>query len=199
MLRNKISINNKKKQIVKWGVILVVLLGVIFIISAVRSYFNGRNSADANSNSTETQSGDNQNILAEIDLDGTYSFVGRDKAGNDAGDLVFRIPKIELTKEVLVQGRPANAKGGKAFLVLNIEIDNADVEKRYIAPVDVIRLLEENGKKFAPDIHSNVVEIQPISTKITRVGFVVPEDKRDFHLQIGELDGDKQSLDITLK
>ena len=136
--------------------------------------------------------------LGEVNLDKNFTFTATDSKGKESSEVDFRITKAEKTKEVLIQGRPANAKGDKAFLVLHIEIDNSETQPLYIAPVDMLRLIGEGDKKFAPDIHSKTVEIQPISTKITRVGFVIPQTQNEFKLLVGELEGDKSELEIKL-
>jgi hypothetical protein len=122
-----------------------------------------------------------------------------EKADADGNEykVVMGIPTAEKTDQVLIKGQPASAKGEKTFLVLNLEIDNASTEKRYIAPVNLIRLVNDQGRMFAPDVHSDMVEIQPISTKISRVGFVVLKSQKKFLIKVGELDGEKQDLEIT--
>jgi len=178
------------KRKVGIGLVIAVLVIVGWRIWSVKS---NRGSENNGTQGTETVSSN----LGEVMLDGTYVFMATDSRGNEGSEVNFRLTKAEKTKEVLVKGRPANAKGEKAFLVLHIEIDNPETVSRYLAPVDMLRLVGDDGKKFAPDIHSQVVEIQPISTKITRVGFVVPEKKNNFKLQIGELEGDKDILEIN--
>ena len=189
---NKRSFKDKRKGIIIGILVLIVIGGIILksklnpsnknVLSSVAS------SATNNNNSAENKS------LAEVDLNVSYAFIAKDSQGNPAKNVNFVITKAEKTKEVLVQGKPANAK---AFLVLHIEIDNPETNKLYLIPVDLLRLIGSGDKKFAPDIHSEVVEIQPISTKITRVGFVVLAGQKNFLLQIGELNSDKQNLEIN--
>jgi len=174
----------------------VVLVLIIIVIGLIGFGLSSRRGEQKQDESGEQSGSENVNLGA-VEVGASFTFLATDSRGNDGGEVNFRITKAEKTKEVLVQGRPANAKGEKAFLVLHIEIDNSETEKRYIAPVDVLRLVGEDDEKFAPDIHSEVVEIQPISTKITRVGFVVSESQNSFVLQIGELEGEKQSLEIN--
>lgn len=188
--------SGKKKVVMVWvvlGVVALVLFGGLAM-----SYLNGSSNEQQDLSVSNSENEEDKNpVLDEVDLGQSYTFSALNSSGVVAGEVTFRITKAEKTKEVLVQGRPANAKGDKAFLVLHIEIDNAEVEKRYISPVDILRLVNEEGKKFAPDIHSDVVEIQPISTKITRVGFVTQESNNNFLIQVGELDGEKSELQIS--
>lgn len=170
---------------------ILILLAVGFILT---KFTRGDEANLVNSSQNEEQVA---TVLATKEVNFEHLFKAKNGLGAESGELTFRITKVEKTKEVLVQGRPANAKGDKAFLVLNVEIDNSDVEKKYISPVDILRLIDNTDKKFAPDIHSDVVEVQPISTKISRVGFVILEGQNEFTLQIGELEGEKQNLEIN--
>jgi len=188
---NKRDLKNKRKGIIIGILVLVIVGGIILKTKSNTSNKNVMSSVANQEDSTENKS------LAEVDLNVGYSFVAKDAQGNSAKEVNFVITKAEKNKEVLIQGKPANAKGDKAFLVLHIEIDNPETKKLYLTPVDLLRLIGEDEKKFAPDIHSEVVEIQPISTKITRVGFVILADQQSFLLQIGELNGDKQNLEIN--
>jgi hypothetical protein len=104
----------------------------------------------------------------------------------------------ETTKQILIQGKPATAKGGKIFLIINLEIDNPHNQKLFISPVDLIRLVDKGGKKFAPDVHNNQVSVEPISVKKTRVGFVIDEDTSGWKLQIGEVAGAKETIDLPI-
>lgn len=175
--------------------ISVWLTGRAIFSSAGENVSSGQNQNIVKSVGDEDEDG--SEVLASQELNVSYTFSALDSSSTPAGEVVFRIARAEKAQEVLVQGRPANAKGDKAFLVLHIEIDNSDIEKRYISPVDVLRLIGDEGKLFAPDIHSSVVEIQPISTKITRVGFVVLKARDNFQIQVGELEGEKQILEVN--
>ena len=192
------SRNRKITDFLKNGKIIAGMVVCVLLIGGY-VYFSNSNSNEKSPSvmGVDTSSENLAAPLAEKDLDYTFSFTASDAQGYAAGNVNFLITKAEKTKEVLVQGRPANAKGEKAFLVLNIEIENADTQDRYIAPVDYLRLVGEDGKLFAADIHSEVVKVQPISTKITRVGFVINESENYFNFQIGELNADKQNIEVT--
>ena len=184
----------RRNKLIAVGILLLLLIS-----GAGYKYFRSRlNVLRPSTQSNSNQPTSKTSNLGEMVLNRSYTFSGKNAQGVTSGEVKFTITKVEKAKEVLVQGRPANAKGDKAFLVLNIEIENAAVVKAYITPVDLLRLIGDDGKKFAPDIHSDVVEVQPISTKITRVGFVIFEKQKDFKIQVGELNGEKEVIDVSL-
>ena len=64
---------------------------------------------------------------------------------------------------------------------------------------DYVRLTVNNGSEWlAPDIHNDPVEIQAISTKYTRIGFPISDTDKKLKLQIGEINGDKEIVDLKL-
>ncbi len=186
----------KTKRFPAKKIVIGLIIATVLLLIGITAKARLNQVTNVSSPQVNTQSVD-EAPLATTDLNAHYNFVATDASGNPADQVGFLITKAEKTKQVLIQGRPANAKGDKAFLVLHIEIENASTNKLYLAPVNLLRLVDDQGKKFAPDIHSDTVEIQPISTKITRVGFVVLADQPHFLIQVGELEGDKQDLEIN--
>ena len=134
-------------------------------------------------------------VLAQTALNSEYKFEAL-TASKKKTEIVLRLTDAEIRKEVLIQGKPATASGDKAFLILNLEFDNADTVSKYITPVDLFRLVDDKGKKFAADVHSNMVEVAPISTKKTKIGFVVLSSQKTFKLNLGELEGEKTDLEV---
>jgi hypothetical protein len=165
------------------GVLLVVLVAVGVRARLTRGQVKGT-------------SGTNGGKVVTTEVGREFDFGAMNRQGEVDGTVKLRVISAEKTDEVLIKGKPARAKGEKMFLVLNLELDNQLAEIRYAMPVDLIRLRGEEGKLFAPDVHSDVVEIRPLSTKITRVGFVILGEERLFEVLVGELEGEKQSVEI---
>ena len=111
--------------------------------------------------------------------------------------LKMSLTTADKTKQILIKGQPATARSGKTFLIINLELDNPTQNKLALTPVELIRLVDATGKKFAPDVHNDKVSIEPLSTKRTRVGFVIDETATSFNLQIGEVSGRKDSIAIN--
>lgn len=167
---------------------------ILFVVGFGVWYVN-----QANAKRLELSSNKSSNpVIAQTSINSEYTFNAL-TANEKKTDIVLRITDAEMRKEVLIQGKPATASGDKAFLILNLEFDNEDTFIKYVMPIDLFRLLDDQGKKYASDIHSNMVDVSPISTKKTKIGFVVNQNQRQFNLQIGELEGEKTDIYIDFK
>jgi len=176
-----------KKILLKLTAAFIVILAVILLLLEI----GGRSSG--------TFTGSNRYSQKSVNLSKTFQFAGSTENGRSTEDFVnLTLTNVEMTKQILIQGKPATAKDGKIFLIINLEIDNPHNTKLFISPVDLIRLVDKNGKKFAPDVHNNQVAVEPISVKKTRVGFVVDEGVSGWKLQIGEVSGAKEQVDLPI-
>lgn len=113
----------------------------------------------------------------------------------------FYIDRAELRDEIVIKGQKATAVKGRDFLLVTIKITNDHNQAFKINTKDFVRL-SVNGNTaewLAPDIHNDPVEVQAISTKLTRVGFPVNENVTDFALQVGEITGNKEVITLNLK
>lgn len=135
---------------------------------------------------------------AKVNVNQTYSITARDQKGNPVGkDIQFHITEAEKASSVLVQGKKANVRNGKRFLLVNFEIDNPDNTVYFINPTDLVRYLRNDGKKFAPTVYQGILQIRPTSTKSSNIGFVVDQKETNFKLEVGELENSKQGLEIN--
>ena len=130
-----------------------------------------------------------------------YSFPLKNSAGEEVSQLKYKIEKAEIRDEIIVKGKRASSVKGRTFLVVNISIKNGYNKGIEVETRDYIRL-SVNGNKdewFAPDIHNDPTEVQAQSVKQTRVAFPIDETAKDLILRIGEINGGKQELPLTLK
>lgn len=111
----------------------------------------------------------------------------------------LKIADVEKTNQVLVRDQTYTAKNNKLFLIVNLELKNDATIPLNILPGDLVRLTvgtdEEN--KFAPDLHNNLVLVSALSTKLDRIGFVIPQEAKNFKIYIGELEGKKEIVDVN--
>ena len=134
-----------------------------------------------------------------LNLDRVFEFKGLDDRGRKRTDIEVKITEVEITDQVVVQDKTYTAQNEKQFLIVNLELKNDATTGLNIFPGDLLRLIVDDNeeKKYAPDLHNNFVLISPISTKVDRVGFVLNEEFSNLKLQIGELEGKKEVIEIN--
>lgn len=132
-------------------------------------------------------------------LDKSYTFPLTDSKGDVVSEIKFEIRKAELKDEIIVQGQRATSVKGRTFLILDLLIKNDNDASININTRDYVRLSvngdDENRK--APEIHNDPVQIQPISTKETRLGFTINDTDENIVLFVGEINGDKDKIELS--
>lgn len=129
----------------------------------------------------------------------SFSFPLRDGAGKEVSKVKYEIVNAELRNEIIVKGQRANSVKGRTFLVLNIKITNSFDKAIEITSRDYVRLIVgDSSEKIAADIHNDPIEVQPISTKSTRLAFPIDDKKQSLQLQIGEINGKKETIALNL-
>jgi hypothetical protein len=110
----------------------------------------------------------------------------------------YLIESAELAGEIFVRGEKVKASSEKAFLLFNLKIVNSGRRGIQINSRDFVRLSSVNGEEWlAPEIHNDPVEVQAISTKYTRIGFLVSLKEKQFKVRLGEIDGQKTEFDLS--
>ncbi len=181
---------NKKRKIIRIGIAVLLVIVVLFLGSKLL-----------------TRQGDTQGASTGIAFEKKSQNVNREFTfpikSNDVevSKIKFSIEKAETLDEIVVKGQKAKAVAGRMFLIINIKIVNDYNKSIEINTKDYLRLIvnKNEGEFLAPDIHNDPVEVQAISTKYSRVGFPVNTSDNDFTLQIGEIKGDKQKVELKLE
>ena len=183
-LKNKIKdLFQKRKKLVYLG---VFILFVVFLYA---------NKITKKTSGTVTQA---KSVFAEINK--SFEFNALNSQGKEVKDKIqLKITNIEKTNQVYVQDKPFTARNEKLFLIVNLELKNDATQPLNIIPGDLVRLsiADNNDAKFAPDLHNNMVSVSAISTKIDRVGFVIPDTAKSFKLYVGEIEGKKEEIQIS--
>lgn len=176
-------------KLIKLSLIIVAIFVVLFIgIKIITPKSTPKSSVQGMSTSQKHE-----------DINKEFTFpVGADPVNQIK--MKFVVQSVELNNQIVIQGQPATAVPGRTFLIVNLKITNDFNESININTRDYVRLTvnKNEGELLAPDIHNDPVEVQAISTKYTRVGFPVNTTDNNFVLQIGEIKGDKQKIDLNL-
>lgn len=135
---------------------------------------------------------------ATLTLNKELAFPLKNEKGDSVGQFKYIVENAELRKEIIVKGQRATSVKGRIFLVINLKINNDTNNKLALNTRDYIRLMVNDNDKelLAPDVHNDPVEIQAISTKYTRVAFPINETDNNLKLRLGEISGDKQTVDL---
>lgn len=134
-----------------------------------------------------------------VSVDKSFDFPALNNQGKATSSKIrLKIAQAEKTNQVIVKDQTFTAKNNKLFLIVNLELKNDATIPLNLLPGDLIRLTynDDDNNKYAPDLHNNLVLISAISTKLDRVGFVIPDSALNFKLLIGELEGKKESIAV---
>lgn len=170
--------------------IAIIAVAVVLVVLGAW-YFTKNSKADSNTVSLSPQSTGK--------LDKQVSFPIRDREGKDTGNrLTVTFTTLERANKLLYGGKPLTAKQGKDFVVSNIEIENTTKDRLTVRPVDFIRLVDSNGKNYAPDIQTNSLKVEALSIKKTRTIFIVNEEPKTLKFLVGEINGNRETVEVTL-
>lgn len=186
-----------KKKLPK---LIIPLAVIVVLVVVINSFFK------STSGSTETVAGSQSDSrfevkapLAIIDINKDYQFPVFDEKGKEIGKFSYSILSAELKDEIIAKGKRATAVKGRLFLIVNVKISNPLDKGLQVNSRDYIRLTVNgnDAEKIAPDVHNDPIDAQAISTKTTRVGFAINDTDTNFVLQVGEIKGDKESINVS--
>ncbi|MEK7581478.1 MAG: hypothetical protein AAB512_04285 [Patescibacteria group bacterium] len=175
----------------------IAIAVLVFILAVVFATFKIAKPSQSVSNSIDSITS-GINSLAKVNVNRKFEVPIKNKDGSETGEkLGITITTIEKTNEILIKNSPAKTKNGKIFLVLNIEIQNDTKKQLTVRPVDMVRLIGDDGRSYAPDVHNNEVSAEPVSLRKTRVGYVVDGSKNSFKLLVGEVRGQQEPIEVS--
>lgn len=190
-IRNtRINKNDFKKYALPVAGLLIV---GFLVISFLR---NNSSSTAANNDITQLPPS-----IAKTNLGNSFDFPIRDSEGNEVSLYKITVENASLEKEIVVKGKRNKAIAGRVFLILNLKIQNQFGRPIDIHTRDYFRVVVNGNEeeRLAPEIHNDPVTVQAISTKLTRVGFTLYETDQNITLYVGEINGEKQRIDINLQ
>lgn len=181
-----------KKRFITLGKGILAIFAVLAIAYGL-THFPKIGGTSSNSSKTAVNA-----PLKATDIYKQFQFPILDAKGKEVTRLNYEIETAELRDEIVVQGQKATAIKGRLFLIINLKIVNPYQQPVALNARDFVRL-SVNGNKndqLAPEIHNDPVEIQAISTKKARLGFPVSESDKDLILQVGQIEGEKQEIEL---
>lgn len=179
-----------------------IFLPLLLLVILIGGFVLFRNTQTTVSTSNTSSSGEKPAapvIKQKQILNKEFSFPIKDANNKELSQIKYMVQAASLQDEILVKGQRARAIEGRTFLILDLRITNNFNQGIQINSKDYIRLTVNGNKNelIAADIHNDPVEVQAISTKLTRVGFPINETDTDLILQIGEIKGKKEQIKIT--
>lgn len=140
-----------------------------------------------------------KDALKTLPLNREFKFPLKDEKNETVGEIKYTIENIELRDEIIIKGKKAYAVKGRAFLILNLKITNDSSKTISMNTKDYARLFVNNNENepLSPSIHNDPVVVDAISVKPTRIGFAISENDKNIKLKIGEIKGEKTTVDIN--
>jgi hypothetical protein len=176
----------------------LLLLGVIGLIVVALAYYAGTKSSTAGSISLDERA-DAPKPIATQTLNRTFQFPLKNEEGVEVSRVQYVIENANLQDAFIYQGKLAKAVRGRTFLIMNLKITNTYTQSIEINARDYVRVRVNNSsEQLAPEIHNDPVEIQANSTKYTRIGLPINDNDRDITLLVGELEGRKETIKLSL-
>lgn len=117
-----------------------------------------------------------------------FSFPLKDTNGKEVSRIKLVVVNIELRDQIIIQGKIANTTVGKNVLIANLELTNNYTKPISINSRNYFRLKKNNDTKlYDPKIHNDPIDVQPVSTTSTRIGFTVDDTDSNFILRVGDV------------
>ncbi len=179
------------KQFIPIGLLLLFIGGIVIISGRMIS-------ASSKSQTPQDTRTTIKGPKASVAINKEFSFPIRNEKGKEVTKIKYIIENAELRDEIIVQGSKATAVSGRTFLIFTIKLIN-DYDKAIdLRARDYVRLTLNGNEQelLAADIHNDPVNIQPISTKITRLGFPINDTDMNIVLKVGEISGEKESIEV---
>lgn len=130
----------------------------------------------------------------------TFAYPIKNAKGVEVSKIRYNLDSAELRDEIIWNGKRGQTIKGRTFLILNLRLTNDYNQPIQLNARDYVRLvIDGSQERMAPDLNSDPIEIQAISTKPTRLGFPINDEFKSLILQVGEIDGAKEQVKLTLQ
>ncbi|MCL5019188.1 MAG: hypothetical protein M1426_01755 [Patescibacteria group bacterium] len=183
-------------------VIIIAVIAALLILGVGLTAGNSPSKKGVNAASLNTSTDTRTQVLppkSTANINRTFTFDIKDNTGKSLGKIDYTLDNGEVRDEIVVKGEKATAVKGKTFLIINLKLKNSQNDPITLNTRDFVRLSVNNTKDWlAPDIYNDPVEVQAISTKISRLGFAINDTDKNIKLQVGEVDGTKTIVELKI-
>lgn len=174
------------------------LIILTLIVAAAVGYLIYANQGDSQKKTKPSQT--TAPIKASVEVNTPFQFnIPQNGAKLAPQQIKFTILRAERKDEIKVKGEVRKATEGHDFLLIRLEIDNPSPQRIKFVSSDFIRLVGAEDKKYSPDFHNGSIILDPISVRRDLVSFMVDQGAKNFTLLVGELDKDKQQVNIEFQ
>lgn len=182
------TIFNKKRI----GTALLVVVILVAVGVGIRMYTLGRARVQGVTSNTIMPG------AKAVSINREFSIPVYDKDKVLSNPIRYTVTEAQLTKQIVIKGQKATAVSGRTFLIINLKLVNDFNESLFLNTRNYVRIQPAGiDDRLAPEIHNDTVEVQPLSTKMTRIGLPVNEDQTSFTLFVGEIDGPKEEIPFS--
>lgn len=187
---NDIFLKNKFRSLAALGFLLII--ASIITLKSVNSKPIPKSEVMSSALSKPDSS---QMLSDQINQDFTFL---TDPNNKKSSSFVYKIISAEVNNKTVISGQDVHASEGKSFLIIQLKLVNNTDQNMAITTRNYIRLAvnSSNNEFMAPDFYNDPVNVQPISTKPTQLGFVIDAGQKDFLLKVGEIDGKKTDVKV---
>jgi len=167
------------------------LLAVAIVSGFLGFYFGSRQTAK------DFSSAEQEKFLptAENQLDKNFDFKVKISPEEEI-NLKMVLLGVKKVKTVATNSQPLQANPGEEFFILTLEYENNHSQALRVDSQNFFRLIR-GEKKHAADFYNGQIELPAISVKKDEIGFVVAEGEKSFKLQVGQVEGEKEEIEIN--
>lgn len=171
---------------------IYLLILLVFLVGFAYFRLSAKKRASTSQNNQVGQK--SVTLFGQADIKREFEFPLQQSRGKSS--LKFSLISAQLADTVANQGNPIQSNPDKQFLIIFLELQNNSQSPVQIDSRDFVRLIDKEEKKYAPDLYNGLIEIPAISVKKDEIGFMVAADQKQFRIQVGEIEKEKEIVEI---
>lgn len=197
-LKSLFASSDRKTRLKKLLPVIILFGVIIFALSMIIRFVQSATSAGSNGSDSRVEL---KAARGKVTLNKTYGFPITDDKGREITKLKFLLDSAELRDEIILRGQKAVSLKGRTYLIVSLKLTNSTDKFININVRNYIRLNTSSNRDewTAAEIYNDPVEVQPQSTKLTRLGFPISDTDKDIKIRAGDLNGEKETIPLNFK